>query len=124
MPGILLHLLAGSVMSVIGRYRYPAFFKGEQKTEERAMLIGACLIFSVIPDAFLGLFYLYNLPFDTMLSYHILLHAVFVPISLFFLIILKLYVDVKYEPIIVMSFWCVILHIIMDGLIMETGIFI
>ena len=121
MPGMLPHLLAGSIMAIIGRYYYKDYFKGE---EERALLIGACLIFSVVPDIFLGLFYLYNLPFDTMLSYHILLHAIFIPISLFFLIILKLYVDVKYEPIIVMSFWCIVLHILMDAFIAETGIFI
>ena len=68
MPGFISHLIAGSILFLIGRYAFKSFFDGAQQNKERMLLLFICLTFSFIPDAFLGIYYATNLlPRDTLM---------------------------------------------------------
>lgn len=123
MPGVILHLIAGSALALAGRYYFDDYFKGKNKYWERLYLVIVCLLFSVIPDVFLGFYY--SAPesflYESMIEFHILLHAVFIPVAIIILVLLKYKYDVRYEPVLVMGFWAILLHIAMDYLITETS---
>ena len=71
MPGVLLHVMAGSTMFIIGRYYFKSYFDGDNKTRERLLLAVVCLSFSLLPDFFLGIYYMTHiLPYEILLSYH------------------------------------------------------
>lgn len=119
MAGLLFHLLAGSALSLMGRYYYDDFFKGEKKKKERYLLIITCVFFSILPDIFIGvhIFFGWN-----TLDFHIMLHGIFLPISILYLLLLHYYVDIKDEPIVIMGLWAILLHLIMDFIIHEQTI--
>jgi len=125
MAGVLIHLLAGSAMAFAGRYYFDDYFKGT-KYRERFYLAAVCLLFSIVPDVFLGLYYTFpqSIVYNSMVGFHILLHAIFIPIAIASLVLLKYKYDIKYEPIVAMGFWCILLHIAMDYLIVESSVFI
>ena len=121
MAGVLIHLLAGSALAVVGRYYFSKTFSGDNKLKQRLLLIFTCLFLSIVPDVFIGL----NIFFGTeLMSFHLLLHVIFLPISIFFLLMLHYFVDVEDEPIIVMGMWAIAVHIAFDYAIHETGMLI
>ncbi len=121
MAGVLYHLLAGSALALIGRYYYNTTFDGEHRLKERLYLIGTCLFLSVFPDMFIGLKIFFGT--ETM-QFHLLLHVIALPISVFFLLMLHFYIDIKDEPIMVMGFISIVLHIILDYFVEEIGMFL
>ena len=123
MPGFFPHLIAGCVMFIIGRYYYKSYFDG--KTKEQLLLAVVCLSFSSIPDFPLGLYYMFHiLSFEVLVQYHSFLHIIISPIAIAILLILKYRVDTKRESIWFMGLWCIVLHIVMDLFIQETGVWI
>jgi len=115
MPGVITHIIAGSIMSIIGRYYYKSFFDGSNKINERVLLVIVCLSFSCIPDFPLAIYYTTHiLPFETLVVYHNFVHIVFSPIAIVVLVVLKYRIATKNEPIWIMGLWCIIIHIIMD----------
>ena len=100
MPGVLVHLIAGSAMFFIGRYYFKNYFDGDHKKKERLLLAAVCLSFSLLPDFFLGIYYTTHiLPFNFLVPYHIFTHLIFSPIAIAVLLILKYLVDTKREPV-------------------------
>jgi len=125
MPGVIVHLIAGSAMFFIGRYYFKNYFDGGHKKKERLLLAAVCLSFSLIPDLFLGIYYTTHiLSFDFLVPYHTFTHFIFSPIAIAVLLILKYLVNINREPVWVMGLWCVVLHIVMDLFIPEIGWFI
>jgi len=125
MPGAIPHLIAASAMFIVGRYYFKRYFDGNDKAKERLLLAVVCLLFSVIPDFFLIIYYTtYMLPFDVLLPYHDFAHLIFSPIAIVSLLLLKYRVDVKRGPIWIMGLWCIMLHIAMDIAIPEFGVWI
>lgn len=118
MPGIITHSIAGFILSIIGRIYYKKFFDNEIK--KQTILVITCLFFSFIIDFFLAIFYTTHiLPYNVLCQYHILTHIVFIPIC--FLILIISFIDKKRKPYWTMGFWAIILHLIMDTYIIETG---
>jgi uncharacterized membrane-anchored protein len=125
MPGGLVHLAAGTAMFVIGRYYYKDYFEGVNKTKESILLLIVCLFFSILPDFFLIIYYTTHvLPFEVFLAYHDLVLLISGPIAIITLLILKYWINIKRKPLLIMGMWCILLHITMDLLIPETGIWI
>jgi len=125
MPGVLLHIAAGTAMFVLGRYYFKNYFIGDNKTKENILLLFACLFFSIIPDFFLIIYYTtYILPFEVFLNYHDLFILISGPLAIFVLLILKYKVNTERKTILIMGMWCILLHITMDLFIPETGIWI
>ena len=125
MPGVFVHLIAGSAMFFIGRYYFKNYFDGKHKKKERLLLAAVCMSFSLIPDFFLGIYYTTHiLPFDFLVKYHIFAHLIFSPIAIAVLLILKYLVNTNRDPVWIMGLWCVVLHIAMDLFIQEIGWFI
>jgi membrane-bound metal-dependent hydrolase YbcI (DUF457 family) len=121
MPGLIPHLIAGSALYLIGRYSFRKYFDGAQKSTERFLLLFICLLFSIIPDAFLGIYYATNLlPFETLLPHHITTHLIITPIAFVFFLLLII-IDSKRKPIWFLGICAVVVHIIMDQFIQEFG---
>ncbi|VVB62001.1 Uncharacterised protein [uncultured archaeon] len=121
MPGLIIHLIAGSAIYLIGRYSFRKFFDGPQKNKERSLLLFICLVFSIIPDAFLGIYYATNLlSFKTLLPYHVATHLIITPIAIIFFLLLMI-IDSKRKPIWLFGICTITLHIIMDQFIREHG---
>jgi hypothetical protein len=118
MPGIIPHLIAGSILFVIGRYYFRNYFEGEHKTKEQLLLAGACLFFSILPDVFLGVYYTTHLlPFRTASFLHSFTHVVLSPLVIIVLILLIYRVDLKRRSIWIMGVWSISLHLTMDFII-------
>jgi len=125
MPGALLHLAAGTAMFGIGRFYFKSYFEGDNKTKESILLLVVCLFFSIIPDFFLIIYYTtYILPFEVLLTYHDVVLLISGPIAIVTLLILKYWVNIERKPLLIMGIWCILLHIIMDLFIPDTGIWI
>jgi hypothetical protein len=123
MPGAIPHLIAGSAMFFIGRYYFKSYFDGDNKLKEKILLAFICLLFSILPDFILVIYYTTHvLPFCTFLPFHDLVHIIFSPIAIIILLILKFKVNTKREPIWIMGLWCIILHIVMDLFLSEHGV--
>jgi len=121
MPGAIPHLITGSVLYLIGRYSFRTYFKGDQKIKKELLLAIVCLTFSLIPDFFLGIYYLVHLePFKTLLPYQVFTHLVLTPVAIGILLPIIL-VDIKRRPIWIMGASALVLHIIMDLFIIETN---
>jgi hypothetical protein len=58
MPGALIHLAAGATLYLIGRLAFKNYFTGEQKRKNNLLLLLICLVFSMVPDFFMGIYYL------------------------------------------------------------------
>ena len=122
MPGLIPHLIAGSALYLIGRVSFRKFFNGTEKNKERILLLFICLVFSIIPDAFLGIYYATNLlPFETLLPHHITTHLIITPIAFVFFILLII-INSKRKPIWFLGICAVVVHIIMDQFIQEIGV--
>ena len=121
MPGLIPHLIAGVVLYFIGIFYYRSYFKENNKL----LLALVCLIFSLIPDLFLGLYYTTNLlSFEILLPYHVFTHLILTPIAIIVFSILLFRFDTKRKPIWIIGICALILHIVMDLLIQETNLFI
>ena len=123
-PGAIPHLVAGFVMFFVGLIYHRKYFKNEKSIEKLLLLI-ICLLFSCIPEVIGGLYHVFHiLPFETIEPYHLFGHLIFTPLSIVVLLLLKFKIDVKRKPIWLMGFSCIILHIIMDLIIHEGGMWI
>lgn len=122
MPGLLPHLIAGSTLYFIGRYSFGSYFQFDQKNKKRFLLAVVCILFSLVPDFFLGIYYVSHLePMKVLMPYQIVTHHVLTPIVCGVLLLLIFRFDTKRKPIWIMGVWAVVLHIIMDLLIIETS---
>jgi len=125
MPGALPHITAGFVMFIIGKYYFKSYFNEDNKFKKLILLAFVCILFSSITDIFLIAHYsTHILPYCTMLPYHNLLHLIFFAIAISVILILKYLGDIKQKPILFMGMLCILLHIVMDLLIPDTGIWI
>jgi hypothetical protein len=123
MPGFFPHFLAGCAMFVIGRYYFKKYFDGNEKIRERLLLAVVCISFSFLPDIVLVFYYVtHYFSFGGLLPYHNFVHLLMIPIAVGALVIIRFFIDLKRKPIWIMGFWCILLHITMDLLIQETGI--
>lgn len=115
MAGLVIHLIAGSTLYLIGRYHFRTYFNADQRTTENLLLLGVCLIFSVLPDFFLAIYYTTHLlPFRILMSYQMFNHALLIPLAIGILILLIYKVDIKRKPLWIMGIWALTLHLIMD----------
>jgi hypothetical protein len=121
MPGAIIHLITGPVLYIIGRYSFRSYFKDNQKRKKEILLAVVCLTFSLIPDFFLGIYYLTHLePASVLMPYQVFSHLVLTPIAIGVLIPIIL-VDAKRRPIWIMGASALVLHIILDLFIIETN---
>jgi membrane-bound metal-dependent hydrolase YbcI (DUF457 family) len=121
MPGAVIHLATGSILYVIGRISFRTFFKGDQKLKKELLLVAVCLLFSILPDFFLGIYYLTHLePESVLMRYQEFSHLILTPVAIGVLIPIIL-LDKKRRPIWLMGAIALILHIIMDLYIGETN---
>jgi len=115
MAGLIIHLIVGSSLYLIGRYHFKTYFVADQKTMENLLLAGVCLIFSLLPDFFLGLYYtIHLLPFQILLTYRNYTHFILTPLAIGVLILLIYKVDIKRKPLWIMGVWALALHLIID----------
>jgi hypothetical protein len=125
MAGLLPHLIAGCALYLIGRVYYRKYFQGDNTIKQQLLLPVVCILFSLLPDLFLGIYYSTHIePFDTFLPYQIISHILFIPLGICFLLILIIQADRKRRPIWIMGIVALILHVIMDLILQETSLFI
>jgi cytochrome bd-type quinol oxidase subunit 2 len=121
MPGVLPHLVVGAILFLIARVSFRTYFKDNQKLKKEFLLAVVCLLFSILPDFFLGLYYLAHLePESILMRYQEFTHLVLAPVT-FGVLSLIVLLDKKRRPLWIMSAIALILHIIMDLFIAETN---
>jgi hypothetical protein len=121
MPGAIIHLITGSVLYLIGRVSFRNYFKENQKLKKNLLLATVCITFSLLPDFFLGLYYLTHLePASVLMTYQEFTHLQLTPIAIGVLIPIAL-LDAKRRPLWIMGITALILHITMDLYIVETN---
>jgi hypothetical protein len=121
MPGAIIHLITGSVLYLIGRVSFRNYFKENQKLKKNLLLATVCITFSLLPDFFLGIYYLTHLePASVLMPYQEFTHLQLTPIAIGVLIPIAL-LDAKRRPLWIMGITALILHIIMDLYIVETN---
>jgi hypothetical protein len=121
MPGAIPHLITGFFLYLIGRYSFRTYFKGDQKHKKEILLAVVCMVFSLLPDFFLGIYYTTHLePFNILLPYQVFTHLVLTPLAIIILIPIILF-DTKRRSFWIMGTSALILHIIMDLFIIETN---
>ncbi len=131
MSGIIPHIIAGFALFIIGRYYYKNYFNENDKYIKLSLLLFVSLLFSIITDFLLILYYL-NLTNDfswtsksDVLPYHNLLHIILFIFELVGLIAIKYFSHIKNKPIWILGMWAIILHITMDLFLPDiTGIWI
>jgi hypothetical protein len=122
MPGLIPHLITGCVLFVIGRLCFRTYFHDDKKHEKVLLLAVICLIFSILPDFFLGIYYITHLePFKVLLRYQVFTHHILTPIVIGVLFLLAFLFDTKRRPLWLMGVSALVLHIVMDVLFMETS---
>ena len=112
MGGLITHLVAGLIISMIALLYYRKKIKSLGGI---SFLVLVALWFSIVPDAFTALYIVLGIPFGEI--YHILWllsHPVFFGVSLAALFFLKRYVDVPNEMLWVVAFSAVALHFVID----------
>ncbi|UCG70124.1 MAG: hypothetical protein JSV09_03670 [Thermoplasmata archaeon] len=125
MPGAIPHFVAGCVMFILGKYYFKSYFEGEDKVRETYLLLLVCITFSFVPDFLLIIYYAKGIfPSHRIFFFHTFVHFIMVPIAIIYLIALKDRIDKKRVPIWIMGMLCIILHVILDLLIPDYGIWI
>jgi len=125
MPGLLPHLIAGCAMFIIGRYYFKSYFDGDDKIKERLILAVVCLLFSIIPDFFLGIHYTTHIwSRCTLMPYQKLTHLVLFPVAIAGLFILTYLIKTKRKPVWIMGLWSIIVHLTVDLFIPSTSVLI
>jgi membrane-bound metal-dependent hydrolase YbcI (DUF457 family) len=123
MPGLLPHLFAGISLYCIGRLYFKKYFINNPNDNYLLFLI--CLLFSIIPDLFLGIYYTTHvLSFNTLKEYHNMTHYLFSPIAFILLIIAICWRGLSKRPIWIMGLFAIGIHILMDIFIDEFGVLI
>jgi membrane-bound metal-dependent hydrolase YbcI (DUF457 family) len=121
MPGAVIHFIAGSILYIIGRISFRTYFKDDQKLKKDILLAVVCLLFSILPDFFLGIYYFTHLESESVLmGYQEFSHLILTPVAIGVLIPIIL-LDRKRRPLWIMGAIALILHIIMDLYILETN---
>ena len=125
MPGFILHFIAGNALFLIGSYGIQNYTQLELTWKKQILLYGVCIGSSIIPDFPLALYFAFHLgSYDLLLQPHAQLHYIISPLAVILFIILSFIFPVKNKPIWIMGIFCILIHIIMDSLIQETGIWI
>jgi len=123
MGGVLVHLCAGLLISIVAILYYRKYF---EKNEELLFILPFIAVwFSVFPDVFLGLYYILGIStFPVAVGIHMMAHTIFFVVSLVAVILLKFRIDIPNEPLFVIVFVSMVVHIIMDFFVPEMGIWI
>jgi membrane-bound metal-dependent hydrolase YbcI (DUF457 family) len=125
MAGLIPHLIAGSLLYLIGRYSFQHYFETNQKTKRKLTLAGMCLGLSIFPDVFLGAYYtVHLLSYKTLIPYHEFTHYVLIPFAILVLLLLIFIIDQKRKPLWIMGLCALVLHVIMDVLLQEADLFL
>lgn len=120
MAGVIPHLIVGISLFLVAEYNLKNFLKQEYKTNDHILLFSICLLFSIIPDFPIGLYYIFNIStWENLIVYHSYFHAIITPISLIALIIIIFFVKTKKQPIWIIGIICILIHIAMDLYIQE-----
>ena len=125
MPGFIPHFIAGNAMFLLGSYYIQNHTQLEFHTKNKLILYLICIGGSIIPDFPLAIYYgLHVGSYDALIEPHALLHYIISPVAVVFFISLDLMYPMKNRPLYIIGILSIILHIIMDALIKETGIWL
>jgi Ca2+/H+ antiporter len=125
MPGAIPHIIAGLSLFIISTYYFKNYINEKNKSVKLFLLLFTCIIFSIIPDFFLIIYYLtYLHPFNYILSYHNLLHLILLLTALITLIFTSNILKIKNKPIWFMGILAILLHITMDLLVPDNNLWI
>ena len=125
MPGFIPHFIAGNAMFLIGSYVIQNHTKLEFTRSKQILLYLICIFCSIIPDFPLALYYgLHIGSFDLLVKPHAYLHRIISPLAVIIFIIASLITPLKNRLLWIIGILCILLHILMDAYISETGIWI
>lgn len=125
MPGFIPHFIVGNAMFLLGSYYIQHHTQIAYNKKTILLLYFICIGCSIIPDFPLALYYGFHVgSFETLVEPHAFLHYIISPLAVFSFIILDLVHPVKKRPLWAIGILCIIIHIIMDAIIQETGVWI
>lgn len=125
MPGFIPHFIAGNAMFLIGSYIIQSHTQLEFTRSKQLLLYFICIVCSIIPDFPLALYYgLHIGSYKLLIQPHAYLHRIISPLAVILFIIVSLITPLKNRSIWIIGIICILLHILMDAFISETGIWI
>jgi membrane-bound metal-dependent hydrolase YbcI (DUF457 family) len=125
MPGIIPHLIGGGIIYVLGRYYYKDSFSNNLRLMYQLEIFGIILFLSLLPDIFLGVYYLTHiLPKSILHTYHDYLHVVLLLIVIGGFLIVIDQKDLKNRPYIITGLSAITIHILLDLIIPSYSILI
>lgn len=125
MPGFIPHFIAGNAMFLIGSYYIQRYTSLDLTRQKQVLFYFICITASIIPDFPLALYYAFHIgSYDLLVQPHAFLHSIISPLSVIFFIILNFIFPVKNKPLWIFGILCILLHIMMDAIIQETGLWI
>ena len=125
MPGFIPHFIVGNAMFLIGSYYIQNHTDLSFPRSKQFGFYTICILSSIIPDFPLALYYALHIgSFQMLVGPHAMLHAIISPIAVVLFIILSTIFPVKNKPIWIFGILCILLHIAMDAVIQETGVWI
>jgi hypothetical protein len=123
MPGVLTHLTAGIIIFAFSSLILKKIYNEKYTRLNLFLLGGVCIVFSIVPDFPLGLYYALGLfSYDSLLEYHILVHKIISPVAIVGFLLLRFSVNMKREFIWEIGIFCIIVHVVMDMFIQDHGI--
>ncbi|MEF8848992.1 MAG: hypothetical protein V5A68_07670 [Candidatus Thermoplasmatota archaeon] len=123
MPGFLVHLSAGIGLFALGSLILKSFYDDGWNRFNVFLLLAVCIVFSIIPDFPLGLYYIFDFStFTVLCGYHSLLHKIVSPVAILGFVFLHFKFNSKREVIWFMGVASVLIHIVMDMFIQEHGV--
>lgn len=125
MPGFLPHFVIGNIIFLVGWQYLKRFSSEDYLKKDYIYLYAICLICSLIPDFPLGMYYLFDVStFEFLVTYHIFIHLIISPLAVGFFIILNVLGIAKKKSFLLLGVFCIIIHIFMDAVIEEMGVWI
>lgn len=125
MPGFIPHFIAGNAMFLIGSYVIQNHTSLELTRKKHVLFYLICIATSIIPDFPLALYYAFHIgSYELLVQPHATLHYIISPLAVVFFITLNFIFPVKNKPIWIFGILCILLHIILDSFIQETGVWI
>ena len=124
MPGAIPHLIAGSMMFLVGYYVFHDYFKLGEKRNKQFTLFAACIGFTVSPDVIMIFYHLTHISTHCYFEpYHILLHIIVGVLAIILFPFVYVFVTSEKRPYLLTGLSCVFVHMLMDIFIEETTIF-
>ncbi len=123
MPGFFPHFIMGHAVFLVGVAILKKTWNQILTRNYLLLLYIVCISASIIPDFPLGIYIVFHIGSrPQLLPIHAYVHQIITPIAFALFLVLSLITEQKKRPIWALGLVCILIHVLMDYLIEEMGI--